>query len=97
MGRRQTFLSAFWSERWKSSYGGLTPERQESCDRAVLALIKRETPPGLRVKPIQPEKYYLEARISGGDRVIFRVEAEAIYFVDIVTHDDIQRYGRSRW
>ena len=96
MGRRQTFLSAFWSERWKSSYGGPAPERQASCDRAVLALIKRETPPGLRVKPIQPEKYYLEARISSGDRVVFRVEAEAIYFVDIVTHDDIQRYGRSR-
>ncbi len=96
MGRTPVFLSAFWSERWKRSYGELTSERQSSCDRAVLALIKRESPPGLRVKPIQPEKYYLEAWISSGDRIIFRVEGEAVYFVDIVTHDDIERYGRRR-
>ena len=94
MGRRQTFLAALWSERWKSSYAGLAPERQASCDRAVLALIKRESPPGLRVKPIQPEKYYLEARISAGDRIVFRVEGETIYFVDVVKHDDIERYSR---
>ena len=96
MGRTSTFLSAFWSERWKSSYGELTLERQASCDRAVLALIKRESPPGLRVKPIQPEKYYLEGRISSGDRIVFRVEGGAVYFVDIVAHDDIERYGRGR-
>ena len=94
MGRRQTFLSALWSERWKSSYAELSPERQASCDRAVLALIKRESPPGLRVKPIQPEQYYLEARISAGDRIVFRVEGETIYFVDVVKHDDIERYSR---
>jgi mRNA-degrading endonuclease RelE of RelBE toxin-antitoxin system len=96
MGRRQTFLSALWSERWKSSYAELAPERQASCDRAVLALIKRESPPGLRVKPMQPEKYYLEARISAGDRIVFRVEGETIYFVDVVKHDDIERYSRGR-
>jgi hypothetical protein len=96
MGRASTFLSAFWSERWKASYGELTPERQVSCDRAVLSLVKRESPPGLRVKPIQPEKYYMEARISSGDRIVFRVEGGAIYFVDVVKHDDIERYGRGR-
>lgn len=94
MRRRQVFLSAAWSERWKESYAALPADRQASCDRVAIALIKRESPPGLRVKPIQPEKYYFEARISSGDRIIFRVEAETIYFVDVVKHDDIERYGR---
>ena len=94
MGRRQVFLSAAWSERWKESYAALAAERQASCDRVAIALIKRKSPPGLRIKPIQPEKYYFEARISSGDRIIFRVEAETIYFVDVVKHDDIERYGR---
>jgi mRNA-degrading endonuclease RelE of RelBE toxin-antitoxin system len=93
MARRQTFLTAAWSEQWKESYAELPAERQATCDRAVIALIKRESPPGLRVKPIQPEEYYLEARISGGDRIIFRIEAETVYFIDVVKHDDIERYS----
>ena len=96
MAQKQTFLSAAWSERWKESYASLPAERQASCDRAAIALIKRESPPGLRIKPIQPEKYYLEARISSGDRIVFRVEGETIYFADVVKHDDIERYGRRR-
>jgi Txe/YoeB family toxin of Txe-Axe toxin-antitoxin module len=48
----------------------------------------------LRVEPIQPEKYYLEARISAGDRIVFRVEGETIDFVDVVKHDDIERDSR---
>jgi hypothetical protein len=94
MARAATFLTALWSERWKTSYGELPPDRQASCDRAVIAIIKRESPPGLRIKPIQPEKYYLEARISGGDRIVCRIEGGAVHFVDVVKHDDIERYGR---
>lgn len=29
----------------------------------------------------------------GGDRLIFRVEAGVLFVVDIVSHDDIGRYG----
>ena len=35
-----------------------------------------------------------EARIISGDRIVFRVEHGTIYFVDVVKHDDIARYGR---
>jgi hypothetical protein len=48
----------------------------------------------LRVKPIHPDKYYLEARITSGDRIIFRVEEGRILFVDVVHHDDISKYGK---
>ncbi len=94
MAEKQTFLQAVWSEAWKESYAGLNSDRQQSCDRAAMALIKRESSPGLRVKPIQPEKYYFEARISSGDRNVFRVEGGTIFFIDVVTHDDIERYGK---
>jgi hypothetical protein len=94
VARKQAFLPAFWSERWKESYAGLSAERQKDCDSAALALIKQEKSSGLRVKPIHPEKYYLEARVNGGDRIIFRIEAGTILFVDVVKHDDISRYGR---
>jgi len=94
MPRKQVFLDAKWSEQWKASYAKLSADHQASCDEAAIALIKQTSSPGLRVKPIQPEKYYLEARINSGDRIIFRVEAGTIFFIDVVHHDDIGRYGR---
>lgn len=59
-----------------------------------MALIKGTHSPGLHVKPILPDKHYLEGRISSGDRIVFRVEGSTIYFMDVVKHDDIGRYGR---
>lgn len=59
-----------------------------------MALIKRESSSGIRVKPIQPDKYYFGARINSGDRIVFRVEADTIFFIDVVKHDDVDRYAR---
>jgi hypothetical protein len=83
-----------WTEQWWRSYARLPTERQASCDRVVMALIKGTDTPGLNVKPILPDKHYLEARISSGDRVVFRMQDDAIYFLDVVKHDEIGRYGR---
>lgn len=94
MATKQTFLIARWSERFKESYAALAPQRQAACDEAAIALIKRKSSPGLRLKPIHPDKYYSEARISSGDRIVFRIEEETILFVDVVKHDDIARYAR---
>lgn len=96
MPGKQTLLAAEWSERWKKSYGRLGPEQQAACDRAVIALTKKQNAPGLRVKPVRPEKYYLEAGLNPGDRIVFRIEAGTIYFVDVISHDDIGRYGRRK-
>lgn len=94
MPRGQAFLNAVWLEDWKASYGALGFDRQKACDHAAMALIKQEPLPGLRVKPIHPDKYYLEARINTGDRIVFRIEEGTIFSVDVVKHDDIARYGR---
>ena len=32
--------------------------------------------------------------MGSGDRVVFRHEAGKILFIDVVTHDEIARYGR---
>ena len=60
----------------------------------VMALIKQEITPGMRIKPIEPEKYYDEARINDGDRIVFRIEGGTIWFVDVITHDEIGKYGK---
>ena len=72
----------------------MSADRQAACDKAIISLIKRVASPGLQVKPILPDKYYSEARINSGDRIIFRVEDGTIFFVDIAKHDDISRYGK---
>lgn len=59
-----------------------------------MALIKGTDSPGLNVKPILPDKHYHEARVSSGDRIVFRLAQGAIFFMDVVKHDDIGRYGR---
>jgi hypothetical protein len=94
VAEKQTFLPAVWSEAWKRAYAGLSADRQRACDEAAIALIKQTTSAGLRVKPIQPEKYYLEARINSGDRIVFRVDGGTVFFIDVVRHDDIGRYGK---
>lgn len=94
MPRRGTFLTAEWSARWQKSYAALSADRQKSADKVAIALIKQEVTPGMRVKPIEPDKYYNEARINDADRIVFRVEAQTVWFVDVVTHDHIGRYGK---
>jgi Txe/YoeB family toxin of Txe-Axe toxin-antitoxin module len=94
MARKQAFLRAEWAELWKTSYAQLDAERQAACDKAAIGLIKHVSSPGLQIKPIHPDKYYSEARINSGDRIVFRVEGDTIFFIDVVKHDDISRYGR---
>ncbi len=94
MARKATFLNAEFSDRFRESYERLSHDRQRGVDKAIVSLMKQETTPGMRVKPIMPEKYYNEARINDGDRLIHRVGNGKLWVVDVVTHDDIGRYGR---
>lgn len=94
MSRKHAFLNAVFSEQFKSAYAALQSAQQEGVDKAVLALMKQRVTPGMRIKPIEPDKYYLEARINAGDRLTHRVEAGVLHVVDVVTHDEINRFGR---
>jgi hypothetical protein len=94
VARRQKFLAAEFSRRFEKSYAGLTAARQKGVDKVVIALLKREPTPGMRLKPIQPDKYFDEARINDGDRLVHRIDSDILWVVDVVPHDDIDRYGR---
>ena len=72
----------------------MTAAQQSGVDKAVIALLKRKPTPGMRIKPIQPDKFYDEARINDGDRLVHRIESDTLWVVDVVPHDDIDRYGR---
>lgn len=61
-----------------------------------MALIKGEATSGLRIKPIHPDKYFVEARVNSGDRIVFREEGGELLFIDVIGHDLIDRYGRTR-
>lgn len=91
---RKSFLNAEFSDQWKKSYAKLQNEQCKGVDKAILAIIKGELTSGLRIKPIEPSKYYAEARVNDGDRIIHRISDGAVRFVDIVSHDDIGRYGK---
>ena len=96
MARAQRFFGAQFSPQWAKSYSSFQPAEQKGMDKVVMALLKGETTPGMRIKLIEPEKYFNEARANDGDRVVFRIADDAVYFVDIVLHDDIGVYGRRR-
>lgn len=93
MARKQQFLTAKFSERWQESYAKLQIQQSNGVDKVVIAVIKGATTPGMRIKPIEPAKYYDEARCTDADRVIHRIEDGVVFFVDIVPHDRISRYG----
>ncbi|MHB1222641.1 MAG: hypothetical protein ACYC2G_01135 [Gemmatimonadaceae bacterium] len=92
---RQTFRDAsFVDATWGRSYVRLTAQQQKQVDKVVVELLKGSTASGLQIKPIQPSKRYYEARVNQGDRVIFQLNGNVLTFVDIIPHDDIDRYGR---
>jgi hypothetical protein len=86
--------AASFTDRWRRTVAELSAERRAACERAVLRLLGESNTQGLSVKPILPDKYYLEARIDRGDRIVFRIDGETMYFIDVVKHDDIGRYSR---
>jgi hypothetical protein len=94
VARKKSFLGAEFSDRFKESYVKLSHDRQKGADKVIIALMKQEVTPGMRIKPIEPEKYYNEARINDGDRLVHRMEGGKVWIVDVVPHDDIGRYGK---
>jgi hypothetical protein len=86
-------LEVTYGSRFERRLRALPQARRDSCLRAVEALATDRPTPGMRVKPILPGKFYNEARISSGDRLIFRIAAGVLYLIDVVTHDEIARYS----
>jgi len=95
MRGKQSFVDIVFAPKFKKSYAIYQEREQDRIDELVMALSKGVSTPGMRIKPIEPEKYYYEARVNDGDRVIFRIENETLLVVDVVSHDLIGKYGKS--
>lgn len=95
MGRKHEFLNADFAETFEEAYAKLQTHQQGGCDKVIIALLKRKPTPGMRVKPIEPDKYYAEARINDGDRLIHRVQEGTLIVYDVVPHDKIGAYGKA--
>jgi hypothetical protein len=96
MARKQGFFDADFSTQFDESYAALQHNQKAGADKVIIALLKGETTPGMRIKPIEPDKVYNEARINDGDRLVYRIERGTVFFADIVPHDLINKYGRKR-
>lgn len=91
MTRQRVELTVSYGSRFEHRLRTLPAARRTSCLRVIEALAKQESTPGMRVKPILPGRFYSEARISSGDRLVFRSADGVLYLIDVVSHDDIVR------
>lgn len=94
MARKHEFLNADFAKTFEEAYAKLQTHQQGGCDKVIIALLEREPTPGMRVRSIEPDKYYAEARINDGDRLIHRVQDGTLIVYDVVTHDEIGKYGK---
>jgi mRNA-degrading endonuclease RelE of RelBE toxin-antitoxin system len=94
MVRKQSFLTIVFAPKFQKSYSGFQPREPARIDELVMALSKGVSTPGMRIKPIEPEKYYREARVNDGDRLVFRIENDTLLVADVVPHDLIRKYGK---
>lgn len=94
MRRKQSFVEIVFAPKFKKSYAIFQEREQDRIDELVMALSKGVSTPGMRIKPIEPEKYYREARVNDGDRLVFRIENDTLLVADVVPHDLIRKYGK---
>jgi hypothetical protein len=91
--RTHAFKTVAFTKRFAKSYGKLGEETAGQCDDAILDLQTDPLPAGLRMKPIRPSNVYYEVRINSGDRLVIYPVSNTAYVMDVVTHDEIKRWG----
>lgn len=67
------------------------PQRDQVWAKAKL-LFDNPAHPSLKAHSIKPDKYYHEAYVNTGDRIVYIPEGSHLVLVDVVPHDDIDRY-----
>ncbi len=81
------------TEQFDDSYRRLQARVQKQCDKALCFILDNPDHPSLNLKPIHPAKIYWEARINRGDRLIIRPDGSIAHVLDVVTHDNISKWG----
>ena len=89
------FKELDFTPRFNTSYQALQGRAQKQCDKALGLLLTNPGHPGLGLKPIWPIKIYWEVRINQGDRLIIRPDGPVVHLMDVVTHNQISRWGQA--
>lgn len=96
MPRARPYSHLELTARFDRSYQRLSPEMQQQCDDALEQLVTGPLAPGLHLKPIRPSNRYWEARVSKSIRLILLPMSGMAYVIDVVTHDEIAKWGTSK-
>lgn len=93
MTRTNAFTEVRLTARFEKSFRKLSGQVQEQCEQALQQLVQDPLSKGLRMKPIRPNDVYYEVRINAGDRLVIWTVSNCAYIMDVVTHDEIARWG----
>jgi mRNA-degrading endonuclease YafQ of YafQ-DinJ toxin-antitoxin module len=88
------FTAAERTRRYDKAVAGLQPNQRKQLQTRLKLLIQDPAHPSLNAHTVKPDKYYWEAYLNEGDRIIYHPRGSTLVLVDIVTHDEIGRYGR---
>jgi hypothetical protein len=88
------FVSTERTKRFEKAVANLQGDQSKALKKQLAHLYQNPKHPSLKVHQIDPDKYYWEAYLNRGDRIIYIPEGTHLVLVDIVNHDDISRYGR---
>lgn len=82
------------TQQYKEAVANLQPAARKQVAAHARLLFENPAHPSLRTHSIKPDKYYWEAYVNRGDRIIYIPEGSHLVLIDVVSHDDIGRYAR---
>ena len=88
------FLTLELTEQFEKAAAKLQKAQRKQLARRIKLLFDNPAHPGLKTHQIKPGEYYWEAYLNLGDRIIYIPEGSRLVLVDVVPHDDIDRYGK---
>jgi hypothetical protein len=88
------FLRLEETEQYKRAKADLQQATRKQVAKRQLLLFTNPAHPSLQTHHIMPDKHYWEAYVNRGDRIIYIPEGDRLVLVDVVSHDDIGRYGK---
>jgi hypothetical protein len=88
------FLVVRETDTYKVAVAGLQKGQRDQLGTRVALLIQDRAHPSLKAHSVKPDKYYWEAYLNKGDRIIYIPDGSTLILVDVVPHDDISRYSK---
>lgn len=90
----QGFLTLEVTEQYERALADLQEATRRQVAARTTLLFDNPAHPSLNAHRIKPDKYYWEAYVNRGDRIIYIPEGSHLVLVDVVPHDRIGRYGK---